>query len=481
MSADSSPFDSNPFGNNPFGSDPFGNTSFDNNPFNNGTSLEESPTSGYRLHISSKKIIAAMIGGSVGMIINKILLSTLLDKMWNPLLIALCFLIEAIFICIPIFVVSSLLAPDHYLFTKKNANKDKLRLFFPLAFVVIFLFSGLFEFLYELSSNSPQKSTSYIFALDVSDSMEGTDEQHQLGQAMSKMVENMEDGDIYSVYTFGNDVKQISEPHKKSDADLSIDWDQAYSGSTALFTTLSTILDATEDTETYGKSPRVIVITDGYPTDDGLIFHKLNKYCKKLSKKHINVFTIGVAGANTDFLSELASKTGGVSYYTNDMSSLGDIFTTAIHSNTTSARTLLSYRSYTKHNTLLAFLHILFVFVIGLFFLPTIYFANCIEEDLTYIGLVKGITALAGAVLLEILPQNTGLPSFMILLIFGILTGFSILHTWERPKESNNSSYSQSFTTQVGNSEPISEDYSHAFGQSRPDHSQNNQGTHAFR
>ena len=85
------------------------------------------------------------------------------------------------------------------------------------------------------------------------------------------------------------------------------------------------------------------------------------------------------------------------------MSSLGDIFTTAIHSNTTSARTLLSYRSYTKHNTLLAFLHILFVFVIGLFFLPTIYFANCIEEDLTYIGLVKGITALAGAVLLEIL------------------------------------------------------------------------------
>ena len=83
MSADSSPFDSNPFGNNPFGSDPFGNTSFDNNPFNNGTSLEESPTSGYRLHISSKKIIAAMIGGSVGMIINKILLSTLLDKMWN--------------------------------------------------------------------------------------------------------------------------------------------------------------------------------------------------------------------------------------------------------------------------------------------------------------------------------------------------------------------------------------------------------------
>ena len=62
---------------------------------------------------------------------------------------------------------------------------------------------------------------------------------------------------------------------KNSDADLSIDWDQAYSGSTALFTTLSTILDATEDTETYGKSPRVIVITDGYPTDDGLIFHKL--------------------------------------------------------------------------------------------------------------------------------------------------------------------------------------------------------------
>ena len=51
------------------------------------------------------------------------------------------------------------------------------------------------------------------------------------------------------------------------------------------------------------------------------------------------MFTIGVAGANTDFLSELASKTGGVSYYTNDMSSLGDIFTTAIHSNTTSART----------------------------------------------------------------------------------------------------------------------------------------------
>ena len=153
------------------------------------------------------------------------------------------------------------------------------------------------------------------------------------------------------------------------------------------------------------------------------------------------MFTIGVAGANTDFLSELASKTGGVSYYTNDMSSLGDIFTTAIHSNTTSARTLLSYRSYTKHNTLLAFLHILFVFVIGLFFLPTIYFANCIEEDLTYIGLVKGITALAGAVLLEIFAAEYWVAefhdSFDIRNLNRLLLYF---HTWERPKESNNSS-----------------------------------------
>ncbi len=438
--------------------DPFYNDSYADE-----FSVEESPTDGYKLYSSPIKILVAIVCGFVGMIINNILMAVFMDKLWNPLLIALCFLIEALLIGIPILFISCFLTSDKFIFTRKKENSSGLRLLFPLSFVAIFLFSGLFEFLYEISSDKPCESTSYIFALDISGSMEESDKEHQLAQAMSTMIENMDDGSVYSVYAFNDNVYQICEPHERENADLSIDWDQTYGGGTALFTTMDTILESAKDKSVYGETPRIIIITDGHPTDGGLLFSNLNKYCKKFSKRNINVFTIGVAGADTNFLTTLSSKTGGVSYYTNDMSTLGDIFTTAVHTTTTSTRTLLSYRSYTTHDGLLAFLHILFTFIICLLFIPVFYFANCIEEDLSYVVFFKGITALLGSILLEVFLQYTDLGGLFILLIFGLLTGLSFLRTWKNKKEAEESedelsdpyitSYTETCTSTLGNLE----------------------------
>lgn len=387
----------------------------------------------FRYHVSPAKMLACLVGGILGGFMG-LKAYAALTAVWKPLAVAVFFLIMAlcIFLCL---IAVSVKTDDYYYFTKKQGGSARFKKTVPIIFVLLFLFSGLFEFLYELEgSYTAPVPTSYIFALDTSGSMEESDPSAAEAQALSQVISQLDTGVPFAVYTFSNSAECVSQMHNKTDADNNEKWEMEYKGETAMYGVLENILEDLDNADgvstlSGGACPRVILFSDGAPTDGGFANMSIKRIVREYEKRGISVCTACVELADVDLMTFVAESTGGKCVYINNMDELLGVMKTALTLQGDTTRTLLSHRPFMVKRTLYAVLRVVFLFLLGLSFFAVIYMANCVERDMGAVFAIKLSTALLGAGLMESLLQAFGSSVFAVQMTFVILTSFAVLHT----------------------------------------------------
>ena len=415
------------------GGQPWGSPAAQNN-FGSGTSSwstqkkPEEPKTEYVF--SPPKLIAGLVGGAAGGVTAWYWLDGLrTGNGWSPLSFAAAMTLIAVCIAAAIRIAAGVDgSAKHLRRTEPKAHFGRRCLAWIL---VLFLVSGLFEWLYELGGTAAVvQPTSYIFALDTSGSMDdGTGDAMQ--KAAEDVIASLEPGFPFSVYTFSSDVQMIAPMHGKTAAENQPALSLAFVGTTALYGALDQICSDYEaetavGTWAGGSSPKVLLFSDGIPTDSGVLSASSGAALKRLRQNGLTVSTLSVDGADLELMKEIADQTGGVALHIRDTADLRAAMERAL---TESAdRTLFSVRPVMVHGWLYVLMRLIFLTILGAMFAPVIWYAGCLRDDRFRAVFLKVPTGIIGAAFAEIGTQSFGLPEQVICTGFGVLAGFVLLH-----------------------------------------------------
>ncbi len=361
------------------------------------------------MKLNIKMLIATAIAGLVSFLINQLLYSVLEDIVPKPILIAILVAILALIccgtICGVVMITDS--SEDEFLFLD---SRGKLFAGLAVCLVVLFLFTMLFEWIYDHEEMKSVSGSSYVFVLDESGSMTSNDPTYQRYEAVKAVSRNLASDVPYAVYMFSNDCVQIRDMKPKSAGDVQrpADADQMMS-QTYISRALTKVYDDLKSGKLGGGNhPHVILMTDGYASDMGFMEGKdiLNKY----RKAGIVVSTVGLGNVDQTLLKEIANKTGGQFVLVSDANELAKGFSNVTYF--TGDRDLISPRNVTQNNGLYLFLRILFLTLIGAM-VALMKAVACANGDSTLLIMVEGAVAgLVGAILMEI-GLALGVPTFI--------------------------------------------------------------------
>ena len=276
-----------------------------------------------------------------------------------------------------------------------------------LGALLLFGLGAVFQWIYGTDFRRQQvPPTSYVFVIDDSGSMSGSDPDGQRYQAIAELLSDAAPDFPYMVYRFA-DVPALVRPMAPVSEGVPA-LEPLASGQTAIRAALTQALDDRESgVWDGGTSPRVVLLTDGYATDVG-IFHPIRSLLRRYQKAGVSVSTIGLGGADERLLQRIAGSTGGVYLDVVDASGLSQAMEEAALR--FAGRDLLSDRSAPRLGWLYALLRILFVtllgFALGCFTLIPYGFDD--SPALTILS--SAVKALLGAVALEVGVCALGLP-----------------------------------------------------------------------
>lgn len=281
----------------------------------------------------------------------------------------------------------------------------------------------LFEFLYELGAEKAGSVTDrYIFLIDNSASMEENDPSQERMDAINRIIENQKDIQ-YAVYSFGEEIKCVRKmaPAAASEGQTEV----VPGGQTPIVAMLHFIREEFEEGNlTDPQSTQMILMTDGYATDNGLFGWKINRPLKYFSKSRIRISTVGLGEADKNLLKKIADRTGGVSLMVSDAGQLKDAMQSAV-SETEISRDLLSYREKNSFDWLYAVMRILFILILGLIVMvEKLVIVNNTESQNIIMGVSAAGSLLAGIVL-EAGINLTGMPEIIMRLTATVLIGLT--------------------------------------------------------
>lgn len=356
--------------------------------------------------------IVTAIAGIVFFFIGEIIYNNLIVNKTAPLTLPIYFLIFMIVMIIVLWALS--LKRGKYFETrdkkKKSGNLTKTII---ITLVIMTISSGLLEFLYEIGGKiSPKSATSYIFVIDDSGSMQSNDSSNERKNAIDSIMREMDTQLPYSVYLFNENCQVVKPLSTNVDNDFTLD----SNGGTDIVGALKTVFNDYESQKSiWGASPKVLLLTDGESSSFGL-----SKILKKYRKSIITISTVGFGSADSDYLSNIAEKTGGVYISSNQISTLKQSMEQALTSYSDGKRNLLSDR-FCEHDGLYTFLRILFLIIISVMIAiiksSAMYDTNR-QPVYFLVSLLLGILA---SILMEVLISHVYAPTKLVHLICCIL------------------------------------------------------------
>lgn len=345
-----------------------------------------------------KHLIITVAAGAVFWMIGEWLFPALTDKMWTPLGIALYFLIFSVLLMIVFFVISI-----NKVDASKAENKKNIKESFMVGIIfvlILLLLSGLFEFLYELGGKDVIEPTSYIFLIDDSGSMSGTESIRV--NAIKEVMENSGSDKPYAVYKF-SDSAEMLKPMGNYNSDDINDFVFSSDSGTEILGSIETVLDDLNNGSLVnaGSAPKILLVSDGASSSLGM-----KNVINRCKHNHVSVSTIGVEGCSKSFLKRIADGTGGVFVECDDVSKLSESLEKAKVMNTD--RNLLSERFVYSNDALYAFLRILFLGLIGIVWTATKYFfaSNDARQTKKMVAL-SIVCCTAGVLILEFLSRTS--------------------------------------------------------------------------
>lgn len=291
--------------------------------------------------------------------------------------------------------------------------------------VAIFAIGCGLEFIYELgSAYTPVEFNDFIFAIDDSGSMEGTDPENMRYQALAQLLDSMGEDKRAGLIRFTEEVysepvamdyltgaqkekliKGISEYRSDGGTDISLALDKA--------------LELAQQSYVAGRAPVVVLLSDGgSPVSVG-------STANKFLNAGVAISTVSLGnGADEKLLQNLAQATGGQYFKVEQADDLVGAFQQV--STAVSYRCLFTSRPGTQRgNVLYMVLRVVFLLLPGLGIAVTL-IAAMAGRNMDSQLVVSGITGLLAGLIMEI-GTYFFLPTTVVHLISWVLYGIVLL------------------------------------------------------
>lgn len=337
--------------------------------------------------------IGALIGAVVGVFISLLLYDKMYDASGsNVLLVGLILGIMAGTIllgCVISEIARPCLRVDH------EAGLPELLLAL-LAAVAVALVGCLCEFLYEINGSyvSPEFND-FIFVIDDSGSMSSTDPNMLRYEAMSQLIDSMEQDTRVGLVRFADSITDevemdyLTPAHRdklRSSIDVAVS-----SGGTNIQLALEKALEQYQASQSSGRYPVVVLLSDGES------YVNASAISRDYLDAGVAISPVGLSEyVNVRMLESLAQSTGGQFFEVSDASGLVTAFQQV--QKAVSYRTLFTMRPGNQRgNVLLMILRVVFLMLPGLmigFALFVILRENGVERQLVTsaaTGLVSGL------------------------------------------------------------------------------------------
>ena len=232
------------------------------------------------------------------------LLRSASESLWTPLLIGLYFLGLALVLILILWfctVIKKRGMPESGSYLKA----------FALA-LAVFVLAGLFQWIYSVDfrlEEAPSTGdSSYIFLIDESGSMTQNDTRNERATAIQSLMADCDRDFPYAVYGFSDRFRQISPIQPASAAASSTLVMEDY-GLTYISDAIEYVLQEIESGRlNAGARPHLILVTDGYESNSS---NPLASTLGHANAIGVRVSTVGVGGVDSEYLRNIAVKTGG--------------------------------------------------------------------------------------------------------------------------------------------------------------------------
>lgn len=358
--------------------------------------------------------------GSIAAIAAFVLYAALEERLWLPLAVGASFGLFSLIFLIGLFLWSCLsFRFSENVLTGKRSSRLVIVILI-ISCVVISALAGIAQIIYNLSiDNSVSAATSFVFLLDDSGSMDDSDPNNLRYEAMNSLLKESGDSFPYMVYSFSDSTSIVQEMTTVGEG-LPMKKNKPY-GNTAMKGALQDLIADYLDGKwsNCGAAPKVILLSDGFPTDVGLV-SELKSILAEYAKQGITVSTVGLEYADVRLLSAIASKTGGIYCNADDASQLLSAFNSA--ATESPDRSLLNVRPVVKNDIVYCILRILLVTVLGI----SISFATIIaygrHENGLSILVIGAVKSLIAALVLELgINQLLLMPRLSVIVMYVII------------------------------------------------------------
>ena len=302
-------------------------------------------------------LIISAVAGCAWWLLGGLLHRTLLPKFPSPIVIALYFFGMALMLIAACVLAASLHGYSHA--DGRAFGKAFLTL------LLILVAAGVFQFLYTLEGvTKTGNSTSYVFMLDDSGSMQENDPNQVVCEAVKKVMSKEKEDFPFAAYAFSDDCRLIVPMTQAADVN-NVPFHLEQFGGTHIATSIDKILDDLETgTLNGGKRPRIILLSDGVDMD-----FEIEDVLKRAKENNVSISTVGFGDADEATLQLIAEFTGGVYVPVENIDNLDTAMQTAAVERSTVERTLIGLRRPVKLDWLYGMLRCLFLVLLGAGFL----------------------------------------------------------------------------------------------------------------
>ena len=359
-------------------------------------------------------LIGSVIAGAALWFLCRFLYRLWADALPQTLVMGIVFTLLGLGVCVVVCLISRIGGTyQGNLFGRSDRSLPIL----AGGLAALFLLAALFQWLYSLDfKDRSADPTSYIFVIDDSGSMSGNDPADSRFDAIRTVMESMPADFPFMVYRFTDRAELMRDM-----APLTAGDDFSFgesNGGTDIKAALQTVLfDLQSGLWDGGDNPRVLLLSDGQ--SNGTLRTLLKDYVAE----GISVSTIGFGSPNDRLMQRIATRTGGVYIYVDDISLLPDAMRTASAAHVD--RTLVSARSGMPGGVLYGILRIVFDFLLcfGIGLLAMTAYGRSDSMEIT--AFFAAVTALLGALLME-LGTDLGLSEGLMWCFLWVLTAATV-------------------------------------------------------
>lgn len=340
----------------------------------------------------------------------------------RPLVIGLMFFTLYLPLAVAVFLTSRLSGTFSENILMSGGGPGSTVLILSLAAALVFGLAALLQWVYQKDFLQEVTGPSaYIFVIDDSSSMAGSDPRQERYSAIPSVLENMGEDFPYMIYSFADDVSLVREMAPASTATPSLHGED--NGTTSIRAALRQVLaDYSNGVWSGGRDPKVLLLTDGYATDIDAA-HPVDDILEQYAAAQISVSTVGLGAVDEPLMRQIAETTGGVFIDIAEASEIADAMRTAVTQDTT--RDLLSTRRTANLNILYGLLRILFVAILGTGIGCLMAVAYGFRESAPLTTVSSGMKALFGGTLLEI-GTDLGLSDTILGLVLWVLLAVTL-------------------------------------------------------